>query len=552
MPFDPDAYLSGKPEAPAAAGSFDPDAYLGKDAPKSGGAFAAKELTPEQNYRAQLLQKLVAAKGEPGYGYRLADSASLGLARPFSGLAALPGVGAPEGITAGEKWRAGVGAEEDYARRAEANTNPYLGAAVDVVGGLASGGPGKSVVSGAATVAKEAPSTLAKIGRAMLGATGSGAIEGAARNSESVGSAATGAGVGGVVGGATGGVLGALTSRLPGVRGAQKEVGAAVREGGSEGLKTEGGALYKKLDQAGIKFKDTDTPALVTATAQKMADKGFNKELHKELIPALEQIGALKGKPATWTQLQNIRTQISDSKASQDPRVRRMAKELGDVLDNFVETTKPVLPMRSAGLVNVAEDSKAARDLWRRGSQAEGAEYLAEKGMTTAKDPGRKLETNFGREIDRVNKPGRYNPNTPEQMALMTEIAKGDPKLSGTARGLNRWGNNLIGYGTAGAAGGAALPAIFNDQYGIGGGASGAGVAAIGAGLLAKGGGKGLRRVAAERGAERVNDLIRNIVTGSTNRDVVNTPRDALAKMLAAEQLKRAGSRYSSSFFNEE
>jgi hypothetical protein len=58
--------------------------------------------------------------------------------------------------------------------------------------------------------------------------------------------------------------------------------------------------------------------------------------------------------------------------------------------------------------------------------------------------------------------------------------------------------------------------------------------------------------MATRRGGERVDDLVRNIVTGSSNRDVVNTPREALAKILAAEQLKRAGARYSSNFFDKE
>jgi hypothetical protein len=546
-PFDPDAFLSSP--APAAA-AFDPDAFIA--GPKSIGR-AAQDLTPEQEYRQKLVQRKLETEGEPGYGYRFKDNFTMGLNRPISGVAALPGADAPEGISAGEKWRAGVGAEEDYARRADANTNKYAGAAVDILGGLATGGPGAALSRNVGKVAVEAPSFLSKVGRAMLGSAGSGAIEGAARNAESVPNALVGAGVGGTVGGVTGGVLGAATSRLPGVRGAQKEVAEAVREGGSKALKDEGGAIYQKLDQAGIKFKDTDTPALVTSTAQKMADKGFNKEIHKELIPALEQIGALKGKPATWTQLQNIRTQISDAKASDDKRVRRMAGHLGDVLDDFVENTRPVLPPRSIG-INVGAESKTAKDLWRRGSQAEGAEFLAEKGMLTTKNAPRKLETNFGAEHDKIINPKRFSSfqNEPTKVAQIAEIAKGDPRLSKAASGLNRWGNNLIGYGTAGAAGAAGLSNYFGDQYGIGSGVTGAGLTAIGAGLLAKRGGSVARNMATRRGGERVDDLVRDIVTGSSNRDVVNTPREALAKVLAAEQLKRAGARYSSNFFDKE
>ena len=152
--------------------------------PQSGGAYAAKELAPgqaEQGERRRKLMELIAAKGEPGYGTRLVDNFTMGLNRPLGGVASVLG---------GGSYKAGVGAEEDYIKRAEANTNPVAGAAVDILGGVASGGPVKSLVQGAA----QAPSRLASLGRAMMGGAGSGAIEGAARNAESVPNALIGGG----------------------------------------------------------------------------------------------------------------------------------------------------------------------------------------------------------------------------------------------------------------------------------------------------------------------------------------------------------------------
>jgi hypothetical protein len=421
---------------------------------------------------------------------------------------------------------------------------------VDILGGLATGGPGAALSRNVGKVAVEAPSKLAKIGRWMMGNMGSAGIEGAARNAESVPNALVGGGVGLVTGGVTGGVVGAGAKYLPGVRGAQKEVNEAVREGGSKGLKEEGGQLYQKLDQAGIKFSGNETPKLVTDTAQTMANKGFNKEVHKELIPALEQIGALKGQPATWTQLQNIRTQISDAKASDDKRVRRMAGHLGDVLDNFVETARPTLPPRSIG-INVGAESKTARDLWRRGSQAETAEFLAEKGMLTTADTTKKLRTNFGAEHDKALNPKRFSSfqNEPTKLAKIAEIAKGDPRLTGASDFLSKQGGNLLSFGTLGLAGGGGAH-YFGSDYGSPIGVGGA--TSLGLGLLAKGGARQLNKTIANRGAARVDDLVRNITTGATDRNVINTPREALAKILAAEQVKRAGARYSSNFFDKE
>lgn len=468
--------------------------------------------------------------------------------------------------TAGERWRAGVGAESDYADRAVKNTEGILGTVTDL-SSIAAGGPAGALVRGGAktalpsgkiltpaaeTVAQTAPTTAQKVGNLAMTGAGQGAVEGAARNAEDWGSAGRGALVGGAVGGAGSALLGALTGRL--TDRATRSVNAASREGGSEALFESGGAVYKKLDDAGIKFGGSQTPKLVQDTVQTMADKGFNKEIHKDLTPIVEQIGALKGKDATWSQLQQIRTQISSAKASESKEVRRMARELSDVMDDFVAKAKPTLPARSVGL-NVAEEAGKARDLWRRGSMAENVEYLERKGTTLSKDPATKVQKNFENYRDRVDKPGRFDPyaNSPDERELLTKIIEGSPKTSGAASTLNRWGGNLLGYGTAGAVGGAALPLYFNDTVGVGSGASGAGATAMALGMLSKGGSKILQRKAAEQGGQRVDDLVRQIVTGSTGKAAVqNVPRADLARILAEQALTRGAGRYGASYVNTE
>jgi hypothetical protein len=523
---------------------------------------AAPGLTREQEIRRENLQKLLAASsgkqtlsglvtgeqpvsGFSAYTNRLKDAWTSGLSRPMG--AAMTTVGGEIGelfggkpATLGERWRGGIGAEEDYAKALEDRSKGVVGSGVSLLGSLASGGRS---VGGAAP----------GLGVQAVRAGTQGAIEGGARNAEDVGSAATGAVIGGGVNAATSTVLGGLLDRFRRVGAAKQDIGVASRGGTSQTLKEEGGNIYQKLDNAGIKYSSKETTPVAQNMVNTLSKAGYDKAIHKDLNEVVGDIGAMSGKPVTWTQLQNLQSRVSAAKASDDKQVRRMAGEIGNVLDDFVANAKPTIPASSVGKVNPAQDISEARDLWRRGSQAENTEYLAEKGMTTAKDPGRKLETNFGKEIDRVEKPGRYNPNSPEQMELMKSIAQGDPKLSGAASGLNRWGNNLIGYGTAGAAGGAALPFLFNDPSGVGSGTSTGGAAAVAAGLLSKGGGKAIRQMVAERGAERVNDLLRNIVTGSTQQAPgAYVPRNALAVLMAKQDAARAGGNYAASFVDKE
>ena len=101
--------------------------------------------------------------------------------------------------------------------------------------------------------------------------------------------------------------------------------------------------------------------------------------------------------------------------------------------------------------------------------------------------------------------------------------------------------------------GGLAALGTLNDPYGFGSGTSTLGATAMGLGLLGKAGAGAIRKGIAERGAARVDDLIRNIVTGTTEKSPVqNVPREALAKLLAVEQLKRGAGRYSSNWYDKE
>ena len=535
-------------DTPASAAPAASERTLEFDAPAAG----PEKLTREQELRRENLKRLVDVQGQPGYTARLKDSATMGLMRPISGLMrGVTGVFDPTS-TFGERYRAGVGAEEDYLHLANKNTDPILGGAVDLIGGLA-GGPGKALVgSTAKTVATEAPTKLQSIGRAAMTGAGQGAIEGAARNAEDVGSALTGAAAGGAVGGASSAVLGALTNRLGRVQEAKRAVGEASREGGSEALKDAGSEIYKRLDNAGIKFSDKETPKLVQGAVQKMADKGFNPELHKELVPVLDQIGKLQGKPATWTEIQNIRTMVSDAKASPDKRVRKMAGNLGNVVDDFIETAKPTMPPRSVGNVNVAEDAKAARDLWTRKSMAENAETLSTKGMRKASDPTAKLEKNFERYSDRIADPSKFTPEySPERKALIDAIVQGDPKISSTGNFLSKVGNYGLGTGLGGAAIGLGTNKLFGENDLSNAGTTGS-LGLLAAAAALKGGGSGLRRIAAERGAARVDDLIRNIVTGSTKKaPVQNIPREALAVLMANKAAKGAAGRFGGSLTDQ-
>ena len=534
--FDPDAFLSSpSPAAP----TFDPDAFLA--GPKSGGAFAAKELSREQEIKYAKLAEL-RKQDVPPLLDRAIDQYTMGLPRVLSGVQSVVEGKANEWFnggkpaTVGEYWRGGVGAQDEKIRAAEAETPGPAGVAADVIGGVAGGSGGPKIAGKAALAA-----------RAFL----QGAIGGASRNAEDLKSAAKGGLIGGTVDAAAQTTLGALMDRF--LRGTRKEIGVASRGGNAQQMKTDAGEIFETLKDAGIKYSPKETAPLAANVAQRLSKEGFNPNMHAEVLPVLGEIGGTQGRGMTWDQLRNMQTQISDLKAHADPRLRRIAGELAGEVDSFLATAKPTMPAASvAAGVNPARDVGTAKDLYSRGKHSGKLEGMAEVAAG-ADDPAKATSGVFKRYSDTFTKnPDKFNPNTPEQRRLIDAIGAGDPKTAAAAKGLDRWGNNLLGYGTAGAAAGIGLPYLAGgDSTGAGGVSSTAGLTAMAAGLAAKGGGRGLRNMIAEKGAERVNDLLRNVATGQTApQPGAWMPRDLLARILMKQNLAQGAGNYASSFTN--
>jgi hypothetical protein len=505
----------------------------------------APARTREQQERLKVLNKLMVK--DPDKLDLAADEYTLGMARPLSGIknvvegkaSELFGTGTP--ATVGEYYRGGVKGQEDYFdRAAEYNPGPG-GTAASLVGGVGSG----IGTSGGRMLTK---------GAQALNAFTQGAVGGASRNATDPGSAAGGAVIGGAVDATVSSTVRALADRFL-LRGARKDISVASREGSSQGLRTEGGAIFDRLDQAGIHYNARQTTPFVGDVVQRLSDAGFNPNMHRSLIPVLGEIGQTSGVGATWRQLQQMREQIGKLKVQNNPGLRNIAGEIGDELDNFIRTARPTIPARSvaAGIINPAVDVEAARRLWARASKAEKIENLAEIGTARAANPTAVVEGNFDRYADSFKKnPDKYNPfgNNTEQLQLIDAIRTGEPAKEAMAKRLN-WGAAGVGgaggVGLAAAAGGPLTGFYESPDKSWLGSAS-----ALGTALALRGGANAFRRSAAENSSVLVNDLIRNIVNGRTapSPNAV-VPRNALAKIVAGQDVAQGAGNYASSFVDK-
>lgn len=475
----------------------------------------------ENEIRKEKLDALMAAGGNRGYTNRLMDAWTSGLSRPMGGALSVIGGEIVEYFggkpaTVGERWRGGVGAEEDYAKAMEKKSEGVLGTATSALGSLASGGKNTGRVG------------LAKL---MTQAGVQGGVEGAARNAEDPGSALAGGVGGAAVSAGTAGVVGALANRLGRVGAAERTIGEAGRGGTSQSLQTEGGEIFKNLDNAGIHFGRTETPDLANKVHTAVAGADT-----RPIDPVLKIMNDKVNRGAmTFNDVRDIQSKLAAIKASNDPVTRKTAGAAADAVDDFLSSaTASVPPGGAAG--NWKADLDKARDLWRRGAQAgkiEGLEDVAKR----AADPHAATQQEFKSYTDRfLRNPNKYNPNTPEQMRIMDEIVRGSPgkeKLAGGLDTLSKW---AAPAGVLGSLGGLVLPHTAVPSAGA---------------LALAGGSKAismtLRQQLARQTAAKVDDLLRSIATGSTSQQGAYVPRAALATLLAKQDAARGVGKIASS-----
>jgi hypothetical protein len=533
-------------------GEFDDLIPRRSDPMGASGADMFDDLIPkgrEQQLRAEYLKKQLTA-GEPGYSQRLKDSATLGLMRPISGLMhGISGILDPTS-TFGERYRAGVGAEEDYAKRAVENTNPILGAVTDVAGGVGSMGSGH-VAAGVARAARGLPPALgstaadvaaqgAAAGRGTLAKTiaqgaGAGAVEGAARDAKDPVSALEGGIVGGTLGGAASAAVGAAAKAIPAVRGAEREARTVNQGIAPEDLRKTAKPIFQSLDMGGLAYAQPQTATLAKGIDDLIANNTYNKVAHSKISGYVDELAQKAQQPQGmgFNDLSNLRSALAKEARGQDPSTRDAARAVIEKIDDLVLKNSP---QSNPGKLDVAKEYSKARELWKAAAIADDVGYTASKAerKVAAKSGVNPDEANRGAFrplLEKVEKPGAYSqfgPKGSEQRKLLAKIVEGDP-LQNAYRGAGAVVSSPVTKAVAGMLG-ASLG--FNPVAG--------GLGGVAAGTAGAGAGKSFfNQLAANRGAQNIDALLRNITTGSSAPTANLPSREALAVLMAKRAAQR-------------
>lgn len=469
---------------------------------------------------------------DPGAGQLYSDSFTLGLRKPVAGLATGLSNLLTGRSTFGEGYSAGTGSYQDMLDEASKNAG-WGGTAAGVAGSLTAGGPARGVIAEAAPVIRQA--------------IGLGAVEGAARNSEDLGSAAKGAAGGAAVAGLTSAAVKGVTS-VPGVLPGSSARRAAEREAARgtppDELKQAARSLYKQLDEAGVAYDFHQASDFADNAISDLKQNQWSPEgVHAPLNGIIRQIDELRGQPMSLEKLQSIREQLTAEAGSIEPQVRRIAGRLLGSIDGFVRQVDPALS--SIPRDQIGPMWGEARRLWRSANTA------ADIGWRVGKAEGRGARTNSGTNIDnpirqnigavmdRAEQPGRFNPYNQAEIDQMKVVSEGTPIRNFLRSHGNRFGGSgpLAGVQGTSIGSAAGLLSAFSGQEPTTSALLGIGAAGglWGTGKLAK--------MASDRATQNEADaLMRLITTGSLEAapQVAGPPTRAnLAKLLREQQLAR-------------
>lgn len=524
-----DDLIPEKPAAAAAAPAAATSGAFDDLVPKTGEEASSRARI--EGIKARLEKARTEAGGAPGYRDIATDSFAGSLQRPVGGAlsAAVGGLtGSDPGSSFTERYKASVENENERMARAEKERGmlgTLVGAGASLPLGMVAGG------GAAATLPK-----LIGQGTAM------GAASGMAQHAESPESAAKGALEGGAVGGAASGVIGTAAKMLPGARRSAAAETQAARGKAPDELRTEAQQFYKEMDKGGIAYGQPQTATLKQGLDDLVANNRFDPEAHPALSGYFNKLDKLATKPqgAKLTELQSLRSAIAEKARSEDADTRRAAGEILGEVDKLVHGSAPAVNPNNLDVKNL---HKEASQKWRAAALADDIEWREGKvSRKVAASPGISPDVaNRGafRAIeDRVSKPGAYDPYTDEQRALLSKIVQGSTGQN-VLRGIGRAADSPVTRTVGGLAAGAA------GLHGMGSGLGGIG-AGGGAGLAASQGLHGVGalfdRLAAAKGQQNIDTLLRNITTGSSAKPAYGaaTTRGDLAEILAAQAAARA------------
>jgi hypothetical protein len=138
---------------------------------------------------------------------------------------------------------------------------------------------------------------------------------------------------------------------------------------------------YKRADEAGVVITENSLKGLKTRVVALTKKGGIDKDLHPDSTAALNKILKSKGE-LTLTEVETLRKVANDAKGAIKPADKRLAGQIVDELDDYIDNLKDTDVV--AGDATKAKALKEARGLYSRKKKAETLEELVSRAELSA------------------------------------------------------------------------------------------------------------------------------------------------------------------------
>jgi len=227
-------------------------------------------------------------------------------------------------------------------------------------------------------------------------------------------------------------------------------------------LKQAARSAYQQAEQSGTVITEDSFSSAKNAVAQDLQKQGLDPTLHPDTTAALKRFSEEKG-PITLEKLETLRRIAKDAESSPRPADQRLAGELVDHIDNFVENLDA--KDFASGNAQAVQALKDAREYWSRARKADTLDELVRRAELSAPNfSGSGMENALRTEFRALAKnERRMRLFKPEERAAIERVAKGAP-IENTLRMLGKFAPtgivSAILSGGAGAAAGGPIGAL--------------------------------------------------------------------------------------------
>lgn len=317
--------------------------------------------------------------------------------------------------------------------------NPKTALALELGGGLTTGGVGASRVFGS-KLAKEVVTKAPKLTKALsvptAGATGGGVYGFGTGDGleDSIDKAKTGAAVGAVAAPVASKLINGTVNAF-----AKRKINKTIDNTipSTEQIKNTANSLYKEADNLGINIKENSYGGLIKQITDKASKEGFHPKIHPKVAAALDEFSDKDIKQLTLKELEQKRRILKSAAKSNEADERRVASELIGEIDGYIDNLSD-LHVSSGNAEKASSVIKQARANWQKTRKSEMIEEAIEKAKNQASGFENGLRIQFRQILNNKKKTRGF---TGEELDALRKIVRGE-KTENVLRVLGKMAPN--------------------------------------------------------------------------------------------------------------